>query len=119
MSDLKSFCTTWLKAWTGNNPDHLLTFYTDDAFYSDPAKPQGITSREGLRHYFQKLLAKNPHWVWEAEEIFPTEKGFILKWQATIPNNLKTIIKNGMDIVELKDGKICRNEVYFDPQDLT
>jgi hypothetical protein len=44
----------------------------------------------------------------------PTEKGFTLKWEASIPVGATTVIERGLDIVELRDDKISRNEVYFD-----
>ncbi len=64
--------------------------------------------------YFKRLLAENPKWVWEAVEIFPTKQGFTLKWKATIPVGDTTVVEYGVDIVEVADGKITRNEVYFD-----
>ena len=33
----KVFCDQWLPAWTGNNPELLISFYSEDAFYSDPS----------------------------------------------------------------------------------
>ena len=32
----KEFCEKWLAAWTGNRPEYLVSFYSDDAFCSDP-----------------------------------------------------------------------------------
>ena len=40
--NLKLFCIEWLNAWTGNNPEKLIDFYSDDTFYRDPANPEGI-----------------------------------------------------------------------------
>ena len=111
--NLDEFCRQWLQAWTGNKPELLRGFYSTDAFYRDPAKPNGISGSE-LLPYFQKLLGKNPEWVWKAVEILPTPKGFCLKWSATIPAGRQTIEETGLDIVELQNGKISRNEVYFD-----
>ena len=91
-----------------------MRFYTEDAFYSDPAHPEGLKGHDQLREYFVKLLAANPNWVWEPVEVFPTLRGFTLKWRAVIPAGKKKIVEFGMDIVELEDGKIRRNEVYFD-----
>ncbi len=68
--------------------------------------------------YLQKLLLKNPDWVWKALEIMPTEKGFTLKWQASVPIGGEILQFAGVDIVEMKEGKITRNEVYFDPTPL-
>lgn len=108
------FAKTWLDAWTGNQPQKLLMFYHPDAFYADPAKRHGLTGHAQLLVYFEKLLGLNPNWKWEALEIFPTEKGFTLKWKATIPTRNSVIDETGLDIVELENGLIKRNEVFFD-----
>lgn len=109
-----SFCNEWLSAWTGNRPATLLEFYTEDAFYLDPAYPDGLKGREQLSEYFIKLLGRNPDWKWEAVELFTTEKGFTLKWKAIIPVKNNQLITYGLDIVEMRGRQICRNEVYFD-----
>lgn len=114
MNNLTEFCTTWLNAWTGNQPGQLILFYTEDAYYSDPANRQGLKGHKQLLPYFSKLLRYNPDWKWKALEIIETATGFILKWEAIIPVGNSTIAEQGLDIVELQDGKISRNEVYFD-----
>jgi SnoaL-like domain len=112
--EAREFCQTWLAAWTGNQLERLLGFYAEDAFYRDPARPGGLRGHAEMRPYFVKLLAANPTWTWEPLEIFPTERGFSLKWQAAIPQGDRTVVEIGLDIVELADGRITRNEVYFD-----
>lgn len=112
--DYRIFCDTWLSAWTGNRPTALIAYYSEDAFYLDPAFPSGLRGREQLLPYFEKLLSRNPIWKWEALEIFNTEKGFTLKWKATIPVKDTEVVLTGLDIVEMRGEEICRNEVYFD-----
>ncbi len=107
------FCKAWLSAWTGNEPEKLIEFYAEDAFYLDPSRPMGLNGRERLLAYFRKLLVANPEWKWEALEVFPTERGFTLKWKAAIPIGSETVTEHGLDIVEVDRGKIVRNEVYF------
>ncbi|WP_246838938.1 nuclear transport factor 2 family protein [Leptospira yasudae] len=114
----KNFCVRWLSAWTGNRPEHLLTFYADDAFYSDPTAKKGFQGHGKLLPYFKILLRNNPNWVWTHEEIIPNEKGFVLKWKAVIPVRDTEVIEYGMDIVEVENEKITRNEVYFDTRKL-
>ena len=63
-------------------------------------------------------MAANPKWIWRMTEAYPTEKGFVLKWKATIPVKSEEIIKYGMDIIELEGYRIIRNEVYFDRTEL-
>ena len=113
-SEALEFCKSWLAAWTGNQPNTLIQYYADDTYYQDPAKPEGIHGKENLLHYFHKLLPKYPDWVWSPVEIFPSELGFILKWEARIKSKVFT----GLDIVEINDNKITRNEVYFDTRQI-
>ena len=111
---LETFINEWLQAWTGNQPVVLAAYYADNALYIDPAKPKGLNGKEELMNYFTKLLAANPDWVWKAKEIIPTEKGCTLKWMAEIPVNKQTISLEGLDIVEINNHLITRNEVFFD-----
>lgn len=117
---MKDLIDRWLAAWTsegdGTRADLLLSFYTDDCYYSDPYARNGISGKEDLGKYFARLLSKNPYWRWEALEIIPTAKGCVLKWRAVIPVKGKSLIETGLDIIEIKEGLIARNEVYFDTQ---
>lgn len=115
----KEFCQRWLPAWTGNRLDLLMSFYADDAFYSDPSVPQGLKGKEKLQPYLKKLISIYPEWKYEDVEIFPTEKGFTLKWKLSIPVKNEKFVDYGLDIVELSNDKIIRNEVYFDTARLT
>lgn len=114
-TDFENYCDAWLAAWTGNNPETLLTYYAHDAYYQDPHLRGGTSDRTTLTNYFAKLLSANPNWVWTREALWPNEKGFTLKWKAQIPlPDGETLTEYGMDVVELQGDKITRNEVYFD-----
>jgi len=114
-AEARKFAAKWLPAWSGNNPDLLASFYTEDAFYLDPAIPDGVKGKANLLAYFRKLLANNPDWVWLQIEGIPLEGGFLNKWLAKIPAGSVTLEIVGVCMVQL-DGaeKIRRNEVYFD-----
>jgi hypothetical protein len=113
--EAREFAGKWLPAWTGNNPGLLAGFYSDDAFYLDPAIPQGIRGKEALTKYFTKLLSYNPDWVWTQIEGIPLKDGFLNKWLAKIPAGDKVLEIVGVCFVQInEEGKIYRNEVYFD-----
>ena len=42
LEEAKDFCNNWLPAWTGNNPDKLISFYSTESFYSDPTVKHGL-----------------------------------------------------------------------------
>lgn len=111
----REFASRWLPAWTGNDPERLAAFYSEDALYLDPTIPQGVKGKDGLLKYFRKLLNHNPDWVWTQIEPIPMEDGFLNKWLAKIPVGDRVIECIGVCFVQF-DGKglIRRNEVYFD-----
>ena len=65
----------WLPMWTGNQPERLAEVYSEDVFYRDPVKPEGIHGNAGLLSCFTKLLPPFPDWVWEVDDVFPIDGG--------------------------------------------
>lgn len=115
----REFAAQWLPAWTGNRPEVLADFYSDDVLYLDPGVPQGLRGKPALLAYFRKLLAYNPDWVWTQIEAIPMEHGFLNKWRARIPVGTQALDIVGACLVQFDEaGKIRRNEVYFDRSEL-
>ena len=117
-SEASEFAARWLPTWTGGDPEPLLAFYADDAFYSDPAVPDGVRGKEALREYFGKLLGTYPDWVWTHTGSTPIENGFLNHWHAEIPLAGEMVACDGVCTVHLREGLIERNEVYFDRSQL-
>jgi len=118
-NEAREFASRWLPDWTGNQPEKLASYYSDDCFYLDPVIPNGVNGKAELIEYFTKLLAQNPNWVWTQIEPIPLEEGFLNKWLAQIPVGDKIIECVGVCFVQFDDQrKIKRNEVYFDRSDL-
>jgi hypothetical protein len=116
--EARRFAEKWLPAWTGNQPELLASFYSDDAFYSDPAIPQGVRGRPALLGYFSKLLARYPDWVWTHRGSIPLENGFLNLWHASIPVGGHRLELDGVCTVQLKGGLIYSNQVFFDRTEL-
>ena len=113
-----AFAAEWLPAWTGNRPDLLTSFYSADAFYADPGVPSGVRGRTALLAYFTKLLARNPRWVWTHRGSIALVDGFLNKWHASVPVGARTVEIDGVCTVQLRDGEIYSNEVFFDRSEL-
>lgn len=114
----RAFAAEWLPAWTGNRPDLLTSFYSDDAFYADPGVPAGVRGRAALLAYFTRLLARNPRWVWTHRGSIALADGFLNKWHASIPVGTRTVEVDGVCTVQMRAGKIYANEVFFDRAEL-
>ena len=116
--EAREFAARWLPAWTGNDPEGLASFYTDDAFYSDPAIPAGVEGKAALVGYFTALLARFPDWEWRNVDAIPLEGGFLNIWLARIPVGGRVLEVEGVCTVQLRDGLIARNTVHFDRSEL-
>jgi hypothetical protein len=112
--EARAFAEKWLPAWSGNRPDLLTSFYTADAVYSDPAIPGGVRGRDALLAYFTRLLARNPSWIWGQRGSIPMQDGFLNLWNASIPAGERTVQATGACTVQLRDGLIYANHVFFD-----
>ena len=112
--EARAFAERWLPAWSGNRPELLTSFYSEDTFYCDPAIPDGVRGRDALLAYFRRLLAHNPHWVWTQRGAIPLEGGFLNLWHAAIPVGERTLELEGVCTVQLRGGLIASNQVYFD-----
>ena len=117
-SEARAFAEKWLPAWSGNRPDLLASFYAPDAVYSDPAIPEGVRGRRALLAYFERLLARNPSWVWTHRGSIPMQDGFLNLWHASIPVGGRTVEADGACTVQLRDGLIYANHVFFDRSEL-
>ena len=119
VEEARLFTDRWLPCWTGNRPEKLLAFYADDASFLDPGRPQGIKGKEQLSAYFTKVLGHNPTWVWTQMEPIPLEGGFMNKLAARIPVGDKIVECVGLCFLQFNtEGKIQRNEIYFDRTEL-
>jgi hypothetical protein len=118
VQDARAFAEKWLPAWSGNRPGLLASFYSPDAVYSDPAIPGGVCGREAILSYFTRLLARNPDWVWTHTGSIPMLDGFLNRWHASIPAVARTVEIDGVCTVQLRDGLICANHVFFDRSEL-
>ena len=100
--------------WTGNRPDAVAAFYTDDLFYCDPAVPEGLKGKKAFLAYLEPLLAANPGWVWTHERATPLEDGFLNHWILEWPIGGRIMVGRGVCTVQLRHGLIYQNEVFFD-----
>ena len=106
-----------LSAWNDQDVERVVACYTDDLIYRDPNTRGAVEGADGMRRYLRKLFAV---WqmTWATREFFPLDgvEGCAFLWRATFRKAgvEHTVEADGMDLVVLRDGRIARNEVYFD-----
>lgn len=107
----------FLAAWTSQDVERVLDCYTDDVHYHDPNTRGDVVGRDALRRYLTRLFGA---WqmTWAAREVFDLADvdGVAFRWHATFRRSGSgpLIEIDGMDLALLKEGRVARNEVYFD-----
>jgi ketosteroid isomerase-like protein len=106
-----------LSAWNSQDVDKVVSCYTRDCVYRDPNTRGAVEGQEALRRYLTRLFER---WKmhWSLREFFPFADGsggaFLWHAQLTPASGGKTAEIDGMDLAVVREGKLSRNEVYFD-----
>jgi len=99
------FCARWFPALVRGDretrpavADLVYGFYTPDAVMIDPNFSEPQIGRTALIRYYQAVLGQYPRWSFEIEEIFVTERGFVLHYLGHVPGVVESF--RGVDILE-------------------
>ena len=115
--EARKLAEDFLSAWNSQDVDSVVSCYTEDGIYLDPNTRGPVKGHEALRRYLTRLFER---WrmSWSLREFFLFADGdggaFLWHAQLTPASGGKTAEIDGMDLVMVRDGKMCRNEVYFD-----
>ena len=116
-AELRRQSDEFLDAWNRHDVEDVVASYTDPLVYRDPNTRGAIESHDALRRYLAKLFDR---WEmsWSTGEVFPFDgaDGAAITWHASfrLRSGGGRVEVDGIDIVLLRDGKIVRDEVFFD-----
>jgi steroid delta-isomerase-like uncharacterized protein len=95
----------------------LVSCYADEFLFEDIPSNEVITNKEELRAYFQRLFSL-PNVRFSNASFFACEDKGAGEWiwSGTKPSSGVEFSVRGASIIELQDGKISRETLYFDPR---
>jgi steroid delta-isomerase-like uncharacterized protein len=67
---VRDFIKRWEEAWNARDVDRIVSLYTDDFVFVDPAVPEGtLHGREAVKEFLTGLFRALPdaHWEWVCE----------------------------------------------------
>jgi ketosteroid isomerase-like protein len=117
VGEAKRLAEATLSAWNRQDVDGVVSCYTEDCVYLDPNTRGPVVGRDAFRRYLSRLFQRwKMHWSLREFFLFEDEGGGAFLWHAqlTPASGGKTAEVDGMDLVMVRGGKLCRNEVYFD-----
>lgn len=106
-----------LAAWNSQDVERLVACYTADTEYRDPNTRGPVRGAAALRRYLTKLFAQwRMHWTMREAHLFDDQQGCAVLWRATLRRATggAAVEIDGVDYVEVRDGLVARNDIYFD-----
>ncbi|OGP67229.1 MAG: hypothetical protein A2031_06785 [Deltaproteobacteria bacterium RBG_19FT_COMBO_43_11] len=105
----------FIGAWNRSDPEAVASYYADDFDYRDPSTREGITNKEQLIKYLKLMFLIWPQQEWIPGDLFPHKQdgSFSGCYNFKISNGKTEIKGHGMDIIEFKGNKICKNHIYL------
>jgi ketosteroid isomerase-like protein len=107
----------FLAAWNSQEIERVLACYSPDFEYRDPNTRGPVRDADGMRRYLAKLFRHwRMHWMVREAQLFDNREGCMVLWRANFvrQDTGASMDVDGIDFVELRDGRISRNEVCFD-----
>jgi steroid delta-isomerase-like uncharacterized protein len=122
----------WMAAWNNHDVDALLELVTDDVAYDDPAWPETLHGKDGVRTFFEACHRGLPDMRFsEPVGMFFAEEGarMIVPWHmsATFTGEMDPpgyaptgdpVELDGIDVWELRGDKVCRYWAYYDAMEI-
>lgn len=105
------------EALEGLDTEKIVAAYHDNFVFEDAASAHRIADKEALRAYFRRLftlpkVAFSEVTVYEAEAFAAIE----WTWSGAKPSSGEAYRVRGASVMELRDGRIARETIYYDPR---
>jgi steroid delta-isomerase-like uncharacterized protein len=97
--------------------DKILSAYAENFLFEDRAAGEAIQDRSALRAYFQKLFTF-PGVRFSDIRVFDGDDFAALEWTWSGVKRItgEPFHVRGASVIELYQGKICRETIYYDPR---
>ena len=106
-------------AWNSGDLEAALAFYTDDVVYSDAGTRGKLRGKDAMRKYFTTFFDMF-EWrfpLTEAHSFADATDSGVVFWDLDVRmrESDRSAQTTGMDILTVRDGRYCRDEVYWHP----
>ncbi|CAJ1501659.1 nuclear transport factor 2 family protein [[Mycobacterium] holstebronense] len=105
LMDVRTTIDTYLRAWTQQDPELIVTIFTDDATYHERVLGEPIRSRAGIRDYWQsKVVEGQANIDARLLNLYTATDGttVIAEWEATFDDRLQNVRKRMREVAILE-----------------
>ncbi|MEB3023394.1 MULTISPECIES: nuclear transport factor 2 family protein [Mycolicibacter] len=105
MMNVQATIDTYLKAWMGQDPELIVTIFTEDATYHERVLEEPIRTREGIRRYWQtKVVEGQANIDARLLNLYTATDGttVIAEWEATFDDRVQGVRKRMREVAILE-----------------
>lgn len=103
------------KAWETQDPELIITIFTDDATYNDPKEPENI-GRDAIKQYWiTKVVGEQANIKFELKHVWIDGDTVIAEWHATFTDTKRNLFIDMMEVAifTVKDEKFSALREYY------
>lgn len=122
-AEVKQMFTDYAATWSTHDVDKMASFFTDDCVFENLARGQVHRGKDKLKEWAKMSFVSFPDFKLELTSIFVSGNLLGCEWVITgthtgnapdFPATGKSFSVRGSSIVELVNGKIKRESIYWD-----
>lgn len=114
--DVRSVIDVYIKAWEQQDPDLIVTIFTEDATYHERVLEAPIPDREAIRAYWEsKVVGAQANITCTLLDLFVDGDTAIAEWLATFDDVAQGVRKRMREvaILDFRDGQIASLREYW------
>lgn len=103
------------KAWETQDPELIVTIFTEDATYHDPKEPENI-GRDAIKQYWiTKVIGEQSDIKFELKNVWVDGDTVVAEWHATFNDTNRNLFIDMMEVAifKVKDGKFSSLREYY------
>src|SRR5437016_3925603 len=106
--DVRDVVDTYIRAWVEQDPDLIVTIFTDTATYHEKVFEAPIQNREGIRAYWEeKVVESQAHITCELLDLYLDGNTAIVEWEAQFDDLPERVRKRMREVAILVfEGKL-------------
>jgi len=100
-------------AWVDHDLDRLLELVTSDVVFHNYTAAERVEGAERFREHVAQIQSRWPDTRFTEKRVHLGDDFAVVEWTGTATSSDgRTIEWDGLDVIELRDDRVCANYVY-------
>ena len=111
--DVRSLVDRYRAGWFGHDVDAIMAVVTDDVVFDNVTTGERVEGAEAFRAHVAGIHERWPDLAFEEHALYLADDTGVAEWTARgTARDGRRLEWDGLDVINCRDGLICRNAVY-------